>query len=112
MSGGLTAAQAAQVAERDLLVRWGLSAASRVRLDRKLLEAPPAVRDRAILSAAIGFLVSAGYTTTPPPSSGPLYIVTPGHLMPDLDAMIEGNRQVREAIFGPHTDPTARGSAD
>lgn len=110
----LTAEQAEQVAERDRLTRYALLATGHVmRGDprtRELLGGlPQAVYDRALVSAAIGFLISAGYTTAPDNDAERwLPLDVPEHLRPDFEAMAAGNRQMRDAIFGPRTDPTAR----
>jgi hypothetical protein len=95
---------AQQIRDRDQLVQTALlGGADQVAMDPRLSGATGSVRTRAVVSAALGYLIGVGAIRVTPADEldewMPLGI--PEHLRPDIEAMIDGNRAVRDAPFLP-----------
>jgi hypothetical protein len=93
---------AQQVRDRDRLVRMALlGGADQVAMHPQLSDATGSVRTRAVVSATLGYLIGVGAIRVTPADEldewMPLGI--PEHLRPDIEAMIGGNRAVRDALF-------------
>lgn len=96
----LDADQQREVAVRDMLVDHALAAVGRAQLDPALHEAPAAVRDRAVLAAAIAHLIAAGAI---PADLDPHRLAyaprqLPEHLRPDTDELLRGSRRVPDLL--------------
>lgn len=101
----LTDQQRAQVAQRDHLARAIILSVDQVMMDPQVRDAveyaPAVVRTRVAVTATVAALIANGCIAEQAPDW--FAIDLPEHLRPDVDAMVEGNRAVRE-IFFP-TDP-------
>ena len=99
--------QRRQVEDRDRAVRACMFAVDDAFLrdpamGAQLRAAPPAVRSRVAVEAAIGYLVGQGLIEVKPDSEWPEYLPmqTPEHLLPAVDEYIAGNQRLRDALLG------------
>lgn len=105
MSGqesALTDEQLAQVALRDEVTQLVLLSCDGFMLQDHVREAlrgvPQAAYDRALISAAVGFLIGVGSITRRPENNHPLGVLleVPKHLQPDVAAIQRNNQQLRD----------------
>lgn len=89
-----------QIEDRDRLVRLALlGGVDEVAMDPRLRLAPGAVRTRAVVTAALGYLIGVGAVRINADLDGWMPVGIPEHLRPDVDTLIAGNRAARDVLF-------------
>ncbi len=92
-----------QIADRDRAVRAAMFAVDSFAINNRvvLAQCPAATESRALVTAALGYLIGQGLITVTPTPDWPEYLPMdcPTHLLPDVAEMVAGNRALRDALF-------------